>query len=203
MLRDFDAVGSALDRGDAARAIALLRDLVRREPKSALFHEQLGFALVNGGAASLDEAEHELKLALALDPRRARVWSALGRCALARRDVASASAKQAREQRDLAAARASAQQEREQTAAAEQALRECLRLEPTYPEGLIELGKLLIDEGERALRLEQPARARELYAEVETIAGRLAAAVPADSREARDAAAARALAQQRLASLAR
>ena len=197
VIRGFDEVAAAVEERAIGRAIELLRGLVAREPGSAIFHEQLGYLLVNVGGAGLAEAERELRRALELDPRCARAWFALARCALARRDAARLQARTARGKGDLPGARAAAKDEHEAAEEAGRSLRECLRLEPDYPEGLVELGKLLLEEAERAARQEQRERARALYAETEEIATRLLATVPEDAPEARDAESVRRLARAR------
>jgi arylsulfatase A-like enzyme len=201
-IRGFDDASSAIEKGDAAGAIALLRQLVEREPDSALFHENLGLMLVNAGLkddAALADAERELRRTLDLDPRRARVWFGLARCALHRRDAARAEAKRLRESGDPKSARAPAAAERDAATAADRALRECLRLEPTYPEALFELCRLLLDEGDRAARANDREQALARFTEMESIASRLLAAVPKDSAEARPAEGVLKLAQDRKA----
>jgi len=201
VLRGFDEFVTAIERGEFPRAVERMRDLAAKEPASALFHEQLGLMLINLGPQNADEAERELRRALELDPRGVQTWFALARCALAHRDASRAEARKLREQGDAAGAREPARVEREQEALAERALRECLRLEPTYPDGLIELARLLFDQAERAARRSDRDGARARFDEIDLLAQRLIEIVPRDAPEAAEAAEARRIAGARKAAL--
>jgi arylsulfatase A-like enzyme len=197
VIRGFDDVANAIEREQFDLALTLLRELAAKEPRSSLFHEQLGLMLINLDSKNADEAAAALKRSLELDPRSARAWFGLGRCGIVRRDAARAELKRRRDAGETSGLKPLVQAEREQAGVAEQALRECLRLEPSYPEGLLMLARVLFDEAERATRQHEADRARSLYQEVEKLAQRLEEAVPPDSAEAAEARKARSVARSR------
>ena len=197
----FDAVSMLLEKADYTGAIAKLRELVLLEPGSALFHEQLGMMLINVGAEDAAEAEKELEKTLALDPRRARVWFALARCVVARRDAARRELRAARERGDKTEQRRFGKAERELATRTEQLLRECLRLEPTYPDGLMFLGQFLAEEGDRAAAQKDPARARSCYAQVQELLARLAVTLERDDPDQKELATIQARCEARIAAL--
>ena len=201
----FDAVATAIERGDLKGAVAQLERLVEENPDSALFHEQLGMMRINLGPEQAPAAAAELKKALALDPRRARVWFALVRCGLAERDTLRATLKTARQagaKADKDELKRLVAEERRLAATMEQQLRECLRLEPTYPDALFELGRQLAQEGDRAAQQKDLANARRRYEEVETTIATLLATLPADSPDRAELTAVRERCRARLAALA-
>ncbi len=199
----FDAVSTAIERGEYDHSIELLRTLTHDEPQSALFHEQLGMMLINLATANESEAAHELQRALELDPRRGRTWFALARCLDVERTQAKEQAKAARDRGEGKEGKRLAAAERALAARVEQAVRESLRQEPTYPDALLFLGQHLAEEADRAVRAKESARALELFAEVEAIVTRFLAVVPADAPEAKAAAIVRARAQAKRAELSK
>src|SRR5207237_5857113 len=74
--------------GNTDKAIALYREILQRDPKSAEAHNWLGVALAE--KANLPEAIAEFRKAVALDPKLGRGWTNLG-SALARSGEVQAS----------------------------------------------------------------------------------------------------------------
>lgn len=72
----FDEGKAALDQGDVAKAIELLRDAAKRDKKNPQTHLWLGVALLN--ADSTDQAVSSFVQARELDPNNAQIYSYLG-----------------------------------------------------------------------------------------------------------------------------
>jgi tetratricopeptide (TPR) repeat protein len=70
---------AARQQGEFARAVELTEEAIALRPELAHYRMNLGLALE--GAGRLDEAKAALLEALALDPRAARAWCALGELA--------------------------------------------------------------------------------------------------------------------------
>jgi len=203
VLAAFDALSGLIDRADWDGALALLREWTAREPGVVLFHEQLGMLLINVDARNAAEAVTELERTLQLDPRRGRVWFALARAHEALGDDARRRKEDARERGRGREAKRAGEEEHERMAKAQQAARECLRLEPNYPDALTWLGRLLALEAERAYAIDDRAAARSLYTEVVDLIDRFFASVGPDGAADPGATAMRERAKARLATLPR
>ncbi|MBL8840330.1 MAG: sulfatase-like hydrolase/transferase [Planctomycetes bacterium] len=197
----FDALSAALERADWEGALTLLRELVKREPASALFHEQLGMMLINLGPQNADESIAELQRTLELDPRRARVWFALARAFEAKAADARHRKDEARQRGKGREAKRAGDEERAFTAKSQHAARECLRLEGNYPDALMFLGRMVMLDAEKAYAAGDKEGSRPLYQEVVALVERFFASVGPESPDTAPAVAVREHAKKRLAEL--
>lgn len=184
------AIAAATQEG-LDTAIALLRATVEHDPASAPLHEQIGLFVLQAGPARHAEAAAAFDAALKLDGRRARSWFGRAECAQFACDEAHAKATAARQQGGVAAAKPFVEIERQQLALAETAARQALDCDPSYPDALGLLVRLLMQRGERFLAKKDPVSALPPLREVETLFGRLQDALPGTTPEWADAAAKR------------
>ncbi len=197
----FDALSGALERSDWNGALALLRELVAREPTSAIFHEQLGMMLINLGPQNADDAIQQLQRAIELDPRRSRVWFALARAFEAKATAARVRKDDARQRSRGREAKQAGEEERAYLAKSQHAARESLRLEPNYPDALLFLGRMMMLDAEKAWAAGDRATARPLYAEVAALSDRFFVSVGGEGPDTVPAAAVRDHARKRLAEI--
>ncbi len=187
----YNAAWTANLKGNASRAIELLRSLVADEPKSPAVREQLGLILFNSGLDHLDEAASELDETLKLDPRRGRSWYMRATCAGIQAERERAAARSLRQEGRSDEARPHAEAERKALELAELAAKKALECDPSYPEAMQLLSRLLVDRAETLGRRGKPDLAREKLAEALAIVERLIVALPPTSPEWAEAVTAR------------
>ncbi len=180
VIRALEDVVAARYAGDRNREVELLRGLVAAEPGSADLRERLGVALVNLGAAHLDEAEEHLRAVLSLQPKASRSHYALGRAAEVRAGLRHEQIRKGREQgqhgdelRDALA------DEHEQAQRAILSYKACLEFEPHFPDAIERLVRLLREEAERSVRAGAMGEALDGFREVDLLLARWLAFMPA------------------------
>jgi predicted CXXCH cytochrome family protein len=174
----FELAEAWRDSGDLAKAAALYKESIRRNPEFVIGMQKLGFVLRRSGQST--EAAETLKRAAALAPDNLSTWLELGltyRALGKKPDAVSAFEKAIELDPDMSEARNNLGiiwfSEGELTRA-ESALREAIRIQPNYADAHANLGALLSGTGaftealyhfEIALRLRpQDAATRYNYA---------------------------------------
>ncbi|MBM4015735.1 MAG: sulfatase [Planctomycetes bacterium] len=198
VLAAFDELSTRIDAADWDGALKHLREWVVREPGCVLFREQLGMLLINLSPRNAAEAVTELQKTLELDPRRARVWFALARAFDAQAQDAKSRKEDARARQKGREAKRAAEEEKALLAKSAQACRECLRLEPTYPDALMFLCRARLLDAERAFATQEYAVAKPIYREVAELIERFFASVGTAGADDAAAGAVRELASRRL-----